>query len=83
LLRKWLADAIQDCVDQQLLFVEDPAKTADLIFVIADGAYYFLSLIDDDALHRKKLSIYKQEACKMLNLPIQYLSDKYTSHPSS
>lgn len=68
LLREWLTDAIQACKDQQLLEVEDPAGAADLIFVISDGAYYYLSMIDNVEEHNQKLSIYKNEAFKILNL---------------
>ncbi len=68
LLRQWLTDAIQACVDQQLLEVEDPAQAADLVFVISDGAYYFLNMIDDQYQYQQKLSMYKNEAFKILNL---------------
>ena len=68
LLRQWLADAIQECVDQELMEVEDVDQTADLIFVISDGAYYFLSMIDDRKEYEEKLTIYHQQALRLLNL---------------
>ncbi len=70
LLRKWLKDVIQECVNNKLIECEDAELASDLIFVISDGAYYFLSMIDDkddfDA-HAKK---YKKEAFKILGLKI-------------
>ncbi len=69
LLRVWLTDAIQDCIDQQLLPIHDAAKAADLIFVISDGAYYYLSMVDDEAELNEKLSTYKQEAYRILKMP--------------
>ncbi|MGB3617330.1 MAG: TetR family transcriptional regulator [Catalinimonas sp.] len=68
LLRQWLAEAIERCVAEGLLHVEDPAHTADLIFVIADGAYYYLSLIDDPAVYEARLNTYRATAFRMLRL---------------
>ena len=68
LLRQWLAEAIQACVDEQMLEVEDVEQTADLIFVISDGAYYFLSMIDDQQEYEEKLTTYHQQALRLLNL---------------
>ncbi|MEQ9440127.1 MAG: TetR family transcriptional regulator [Cyclobacteriaceae bacterium] len=68
LLRQWLAEAIQACVDEQMLEVEDVEQTADLIFVISDGAYYFLSMIDDRQEYEEKLTTYHQQALRLLNL---------------
>ncbi len=68
LLRQWLAEAIQDGIEQGLLEVEDAAKAADMVYVIADGAYYFLSMVEDADTYREKLSDYRQEAFKILNL---------------
>lgn len=68
LLRQWLADAIQDCIDEHLLDIKEAEQTADLIFVISDGAYYFLSMIDDRNEYEQKLVIYHQQALRLLNL---------------
>ncbi len=68
LLRKWLANAIQACVDEQQLEVVDVNQTADLIFVISDGAYYLLSMIDDPVEYEERLAGYRQQALNLLNL---------------
>jgi AcrR family transcriptional regulator len=68
LLRKWLENLIQACVDQQMINCEDPAKIADLIFVISDGAYYFLSMIDDPKTYDHHMRTYKAQAFKLLQI---------------
>ncbi len=68
LLRKWLEDLIRTCTDQKLLENVDPEMAADVIFVISDGAYYFLSMIDDADAYSRHMLRYKQQAFKILNL---------------
>ena len=66
LLRKWLEKLIQDCIDHKLIDNQDAEEAADIIFVISDGAYYFLSMIADQDLYNKHLERYKSEAFKIL-----------------
>lgn len=68
LLRRWLADAIQACIDEHDLGVDDAEQMADLLFVISDGAYYFLSMIDDPTEYEERLATYHQQALRLLNL---------------
>ncbi|RYY33733.1 MAG: TetR/AcrR family transcriptional regulator [Sphingobacteriaceae bacterium] len=77
LLRKWLENLIQTCVDRGLMQHPDPAMAADLIFVISDGAYYFLSMIDDAEAYEVHMERYKQQAFKLLNL--EHYLKKYPS----
>ncbi len=74
LLREWLKTLIQECVDQKLIQCDDPAHAADLIFVISDGAYYFLSMIDNPTEYDRHSENYREEAFKILGL---------NSHPTS
>jgi len=67
-LRKKLEQLIISCNEQKVLSVKNPAYTADLIFVLVDGAYYYLSLADDKKEYTTKLSNYKREAFKLLGL---------------
>jgi AcrR family transcriptional regulator len=67
-LRETLEKHIIVCRDKGIASVKDPALVADLIFVLVDGAYYYLSLVDDKAVYQKKLETYKQQAVKLLNL---------------
>jgi AcrR family transcriptional regulator len=66
-LRKTLEEQIRACNKEGVLAVKDPAFTADLIFVLVDGAYYYLSLVDDKKEYQSKLHIYKQQALQLLN----------------
>ena len=68
LLRKWLESLIQICIKRKLLTCESAEEAADLIFVISDGAYYYLGMINDDQLYQKHLERYKREAFKVLGL---------------
>lgn len=71
LLRKWLENLIQACIDQQMITCEDPAEIADLIFVISDGAYYYLSMIDDREVYDRHMETYKKQAFKLLQIEAQ------------
>jgi len=71
-LRKRLEDLIVRCVEDEVLEVEDPAATADIIFIIVDGAYYYLSLTDNKEEYVSKLAQYKQRAISLLNLPAMF-----------
>ena len=66
-LREKLQQLIVDCNDMGILSVEDPALTADLIFVLVDGAYYYLSLVSDKKEYQHKLMQYKKQAISLLN----------------
>lgn len=68
MLREKLEEQIIICNKSNNLSVIDPAHTADLIFVLVDGAYYYLSLVDDKTEYQNRLKIYKQRALKLLNL---------------
>lgn len=70
LLRKWLEKLIQDCIDHKLIDIQDAAEAADIIFVISDGAYYYLSMIGDQELYIKHSQRYKREAFKVLGLSL-------------
>ncbi len=66
-LRQRLAEMIAACNKTKQLTVKDPAAAADIIFVLVDGAYYYLSLVDDKAEYDRRLAVYKQHALKVLN----------------
>ncbi len=66
-LRQNLQQLIMDCKAQGILSVKDPALTADLIFVLVDGAYYYLCLVSDKEEYKQKLELYKKQAMSLLN----------------
>jgi len=67
-LRQNLTDYIGKCKLEGLLDVDDPKSTSDDIFVLVDGAYFYLSLVTDKAEYKEKIMKYKQQAIGMLNL---------------
>lgn len=67
-LRKNLADLIIDCNNNGQLSIDNPQYAAELIFILVDGAYYYLSMINDKKEYANKLENYKKEAIKILSL---------------
>lgn len=67
-LREQLEILIANCKANKEIKVADPATTADLIFVLVDGAYYYLSLISDKKQYNKHLKIYKNQAIDLLQI---------------
>lgn len=66
-LRGNLRDLIEECNQQRVLKVKDPALVADTIFVMVDGAYYYLSLVSNKQEYKRKLAQYKRLALEQLN----------------
>ena len=66
-LRKNLQELIADCKNRGILQVVDPVRTADIIFVLVDGAYYYLCLVTDKNEYQQKLNHYKKQAIGLLN----------------
>ncbi|HMR91412.1 MAG TPA: TetR family transcriptional regulator C-terminal domain-containing protein [Chitinophagaceae bacterium] len=66
-LRQNLRQLISDCNKKGVLTVKDPALAADTIFVIVDGAYYYLSLVKGRDEYQRKLAQYKKLALNQLS----------------
>lgn len=82
-LRKTLEGLIRLCVDEGIITARDPARIADLIFVLVDGAYYYLSLVDSKTEYQRRLDAYKQQAIQLLNLndaPAQRREKNFRGH---
>jgi len=67
-LRNGLASIIEQCSSQGLIQVENPQVTADYIFVLVDGAYFYLSMENDKKAYVERLAYYKQKAYDALSL---------------
>lgn len=65
-LRKRLAALIERCKAAQVIEVDDPRRTADLIFALVDGAYFYLSLATETKAFDEKITDYKLEAYRLL-----------------
>lgn len=67
-LRRELASIIEKCNEKDLLKVSDPQSAADLIFVMVDGAYFYLSLENDNEAYKERLDYYKNKAYQILGI---------------
>ena len=71
-LRNNLKKVIQEGNRQGVLSAKDPEIAADIIFVIVDGAYYYLSLVHNKDEYRRKLAQYKKQALQQLSFVSAY-----------
>ena len=67
-LRLLLTNAIQEAKENGEVFVENPKETANLIFILVEGSYYYLSLFEIDNEYNKRLNTYKKAAYSLLKL---------------
>ncbi|WP_149241832.1 TetR family transcriptional regulator [Dyadobacter sp. 32] len=67
-LRLSLRGHIEQCRIEGHLAIEDSDEISDNIFVLVDGAYFYLSLVKEKAEYEKKLSKYRAQAMEMLQL---------------
>ena len=59
---------IEQCRADGVLDVTDVETLADNIFVLIDGAYFYLSLVSDKAEYDLRLAKYRQQALSILHL---------------
>lgn len=67
-LRSLLCEVIEEAKKNGEVTLDNPKKTADLIFILVEGAYYYLSLFDVDEEYFEKLKDYKIAALNLLQL---------------
>jgi AcrR family transcriptional regulator len=73
-LRGILSTHIEQCKTEGYLFVENAEITADNIFVLVDGAYFYLSLVSDKKEYEQKIRRYRQQAIEMLCMSREVVS---------
>jgi AcrR family transcriptional regulator len=66
-LRQYLAKLLEEGIQEGILVNRNARQTADQIFVIVEGTYYYLSLIEDKGEYAEKLNEYKQLSLSMLH----------------
>jgi AcrR family transcriptional regulator len=74
-LRHGLATMIEQCNAQTVSNITDPKAVADYIFVLVDGAYFYLSMESDDKAYAERLAHYKQKAYLALSIVPLDLAD--------
>lgn len=74
-LRLYLSDVIADAKKDNIIEVQDPKETAELIFVLVEGSYYYLSLFETGCSeYYKKVQCYKNAALEILNFKDKLIS---------
>lgn len=71
-LRLNLKKVIQEGNKQGVLSVKDAGMAADMVFVIVDGAYYYLSTVSNKSEYQKRLAQYKKQALQQIGLTSSY-----------
>jgi AcrR family transcriptional regulator len=67
-LRNILTALIQDCIDHDEVIVEDAHTAAQLIYMMVDGAYFYLSLINNKKEFEQKLLLFRQHAYQFMGI---------------
>jgi AcrR family transcriptional regulator len=65
-LRKLLANMLEEGIQEGVLEISDAGKVAHQIFVVLEGAYYYLSMVENKKEYEQQLQAYKQLAMSML-----------------
>lgn len=69
-LRNLLTKALQEAKDHSVVDVADVEKTADLIFIFVEGAYYYLSMVTEKSEYEMRIHHYEQTVLSILKLQI-------------
>ncbi len=65
-LREMLTDTLREAKDNDLIDVVDVEKTADIIFIFIEGAYYYLSMVSDKNEYERRIELYQKTVLSML-----------------
>lgn len=67
-LRTHLEALLEACIEEGSIQVDSVEATADMIFVLVDGAYYYLALAHDKKEYAFRIARYKQRAYRLLGI---------------
>ena len=67
-LRQMLTDTLKDANENGVIEIDDVEKTADLIFILVEGAYYYLSMVSDKSEYDSRIEHYQKTVLSMLNV---------------
>lgn len=67
-LRASLESKLIDCVQEGSLNIENPRRTANLIYTVLEGAYYYLCMEKDSAESLRVMEHYKEHAYEIVGL---------------
>ena len=61
-----LTDTLKDANENGVIEIDDVEKTADLIFILVEGAYYYLSMVSDKDEYERSIEHYQKTVLSML-----------------
>jgi AcrR family transcriptional regulator len=67
-LRTLLKEALSEAKAHGVINVDDVERTADLIFIFVEGAYYYLSMVSDKNEYKARIEHYENTVLSMLKL---------------
>jgi len=67
-LRQMLTDTLKDANDNGVIEIDNVEKTADLIFIFVEGAYYYLSMVSDKSEYDNRMEHYQKTVLSMLKI---------------
>lgn len=67
-LRGHLEELISQCAKEGYIKIKSAEEAADIIFVLVDGAYYYLALTEDKKEYLQRLQRYKAKALEILGI---------------
>ncbi len=63
-----LTDTLKDANQNGVIEIDDVERTADLIFVFVEGAYYYLSMVSDKEEYNARIELYQETVLSMLQV---------------
>jgi AcrR family transcriptional regulator len=69
-LRQMLTDTLTEAKANGVIHIDDVEQTADLIFILVEGAYYYLSMVSDKAEYQRRIDYYQRTVLGMLKLDV-------------
>ena len=75
-LRQMLTDTLKDANDNGIIDIDDVEKTADLIFIFVEGAYYYLSMVSNKSEYDNRIEYYQETVLSMLRINENKLAEK-------
>lgn len=67
-LRTWLENHLVECITEGSLDIKNPKRTANLIYTVLEGAYYYLCMEKNTVRKDEIMEQYKQHAFEILGL---------------
>lgn len=67
-LRMLLRDTLQEAKDHDVIEITDVDNTADVIFIFVEGAYYYLSMVNNRSEYEERIKIYEEMVLSRLNM---------------